>query len=160
MSNISHDCSCFDLHSKLCCAGLDSQFNYFEKRARILSKTNLKMLHVNATESTNPQFVNTCVLPEKIYKICTPVHLCSPNHITKVTVPQSSFPAIALKEDLQSNIFCGLRYLQRLVAKDIQSRCRNLREMKDVFKELKVLGRKRKSCTSQINKDILETIFT
>ena len=32
--------------------------------------------------------------------------------------------------------------------------------MKDVFKELKVLGRKRKSCTSQINKDILETIFT
>ena len=36
---------------------------------------------------------------------------------------------------------------------------RNLREMKDVFKELKVLGRKRKSCTAQINKDILETIF-
>ena len=28
------------------------------------------------------------------------------------------------------------------------------------MKELKVLGRKRKSCTSQINKDILETIFT
>ena len=50
--------------------------------------------------------------------------------------------------------------LQRFVAKDIQSRCRNLREMKDVFKELKVLGRERKSCTSQINKDILETIFT
>ena len=46
------------------------------------------------------------------------------------------------------------------VAKDIQSRCRNLREMKDVFKELNVLGRKRKSCTSQINKDILETILT
>ena len=43
---------------------------------------------------------------------------------------------------------------------DIQSRYRNLREMKDVFKELKVLGRKRKSCTAQINKDILETIFT
>ena len=42
------------------------------------------------------------------------------------------------------------------VAKDIQSRCRNLREMKDVFKELKVLGRKRKSCTAQINTDILE----
>ena len=35
-----------------------------------------------------------------------------------------------------------------------------LKEMKDVFKELKVLGRKRKSCTAQINKDILETIFT
>ena len=34
-------------------------------------------------------------------------------------------------------------------AKDIQSRCRNLREMKDVFKELKVLGRKGKSCTAQ-----------
>ena len=32
--------------------------------------------------------------------------------------------------------------------------------MKDVFKELKVLGRKRKICTAQINKDILETIFT
>ena len=32
--------------------------------------------------------------------------------------------------------------------------------MKDVFKELKVLGRERKSCTAQINKDILETIFT
>ena len=32
--------------------------------------------------------------------------------------------------------------------------------MKDVFKELKVLGRKGKSCTAQINKDILETIFT
>ena len=32
--------------------------------------------------------------------------------------------------------------------------------MKDVFKELKVLGRKRKSCTAQINKVILETIFT
>ena len=32
--------------------------------------------------------------------------------------------------------------------------------MKDVFKELKVLDRKRKSCTAQINKDILETIFT
>ena len=32
--------------------------------------------------------------------------------------------------------------------------------MKDVFKELKVLGRKRKSCIAQINKDILETIFT
>ena len=32
--------------------------------------------------------------------------------------------------------------------------------MKDVFKELKVLGRKKKNCTSQINKDILETIFT
>ena len=32
--------------------------------------------------------------------------------------------------------------------------------MKDVFKELKVLGRKRKSYTTQINKDILETIFT
>ena len=46
------------------------------------------------------------------------------------------------------------------VAKDIQSRCRNLRETKDVFKELKVLDRKRKSCTAQINKDILETIFT
>ena len=45
-------------------------------------------------------------------------------------------------------------------AKDIQSRCRNFREMKDVFKELKVLGRKRKSCTAQINKDILEIIFT
>ena len=37
---------------------------------------------------------------------------------------------------------------------------RYLRKMKDVFKELKVLGRKRESCTSQINKDILETIFT
>ena len=47
--------------------------------------------------------------------------------------------------------------LQRIF---IQSRCRNLREMKDVFKELKVLGRKRTSCTSQINKDILETIIT
>ena len=46
------------------------------------------------------------------------------------------------------------------VAKDIQSRCRNLREMEDVFKELKVLGRKGNSCTAQINKDILETIFT
>ena len=45
-------------------------------------------------------------------------------------------------------------------AKDIQSRCRNLREMKDVFKKLKVLGRERKSGTAQINKDILETIFT
>ena len=32
--------------------------------------------------------------------------------------------------------------------------------MKDVFKELKVLGRKRKSRTGQINKDVLETIFT
>ena len=47
---------------------------------------------------------------------------------------------------------------KRFVTKDIQSRCRDLREMKDVFKELKVLDRKRK--TSQINKDILETIFT
>ena len=37
---------------------------------------------------------------------------------------------------------------------------RYLREMKDVFKELKVWGRKRKRCTSQIYKDILETIFT
>ena len=34
---------------------------------------------------------------------------------------------------------------------------RYLREMKDVFKELKVLGKERKSCTSQISKDILET---
>ena len=34
------------------------------------------------------------------------------------------------------------------VGKDIQSRCRNLREMKDMFKEHKVLGRKRKSCTN------------
>ena len=32
--------------------------------------------------------------------------------------------------------------------------------MKYVFKELKVLGKKGKSCTAQINKDILETIFT
>ena len=58
------------------------------------------------------------------------------------------------------DLFCGKRDLVRFVAKDIQSRCRNLREMKDVFKELKVLGRKRKSCTAQISKDILETIFT
>ena len=29
-----------------------------------------------------------------------------------------------------------------LVANDIESRCKNLREMKDVFKKLKVLGRK------------------
>ena len=63
-------------------------------------------------------------------------------------------------DSLHTDIFCGLRYLERFVAKDIQSRCRNLREMKDVFKELKVLGTKRKNCTSQINKDILETIFT
>ena len=28
--------------------------------------------------------------------------------------------------------------------------------MKDVFKELTVLGRKMKSCTAQINEDILE----
>ena len=48
---------------------------------------------------------------------------------------------------------------KRFVAKDIQSRCRNLREMTDVFKELKVLGKKKKRCTSQINKDILETIL-
>ena len=50
--------------------------------------------------------------------------------------------------------------MEMFAANDIQSRCRNLREMKDVFKELKVLGRKRNSCTTQINKDILETIFT
>ena len=42
----------------------------------------------------------------------------------------------------------------------IQSRYRNLREMENVFKELKVLGRKMKSCTAQINKDMLEIIFT
>ena len=45
--------------------------------------------------------------------------------------------------------FFGLRYLEIFAAKDIQSRCRNLRKMKDVFKELKVLGRKGKSCTAQ-----------
>ena len=32
--------------------------------------------------------------------------------------------------------------------------------MKDVFKELQVLCRERKSGTAQINKDIIETIFT
>ena len=31
------------------------------------------------------------------------------------------------------------------------------REMQDVFKELKVLGRKGKSCAAKINKDVLET---
>ena len=51
--------------------------------------------------------------------------------------------------DLLSNIFFGLRYLEMFAAKDIQTRCRNLREMKDVFKELKLLGRKRKSCNAQ-----------
>ena len=60
---------------------------------------------------------------------------------------------------LLSNIFFDLRYLEMFAAKDIQSRCRNLKKIKDVFKELKVLGRKKKSCTAQINKDILETIF-
>ena len=50
--------------------------------------------------------------------------------------------------------------MEKFVAKDIQSHCMNLREMKDVFKEFKVLGRKWKNCTAQINKDILETIFT
>ena len=44
-------------------------------------------------------------------------------------------------------------------AKDIQSRCRNLREMKDVFKESKVLGRK--VALYKINKDTLENnIYT
>ena len=61
---------------------------------------------------------------------------------------------------LKVSLLSGKRDFKRFVAKDIQSRCRNLREMKDVFKELKVLGRKRKSCTAQINKDVLETIFT
>ena len=71
-------------------------------------------------------------------------------------------PRIARVRDgsLLSDIFCGLRYLEMFAAKYIQSRCRNLREMKDVFEELKVLSRKRKSCTAQINKDILDTIFT
>ena len=58
---------------------------------------------------------------------------------------------------LSINIFCVLRYLQRFIAKDIQLRCRYLRERKGLFKELKVLGRKRESCISQINKDILES---
>ena len=40
-------------------------------------------------------------------------------------------------------------------AKDIQSRCRNLREMKDVF-----WVEKGKVALHKINKDILETIFT
>ena len=35
---------------------------------------------------------------------------------------------------LLSNIFFGLRYLEMFAAKDIQSRCRYLRERKDVFK--------------------------
>ena len=46
------------------------------------------------------------------------------------------------------------------VAKDIQSRCRNLIEMKDGSRNLRFWVEKRKSCTAQINKDILEIIFT
>ena len=61
-----------------------------------------------------------------------------------------SLHMLASNARLLFNIFCGLRYLKRFVAKDIQSRCRNLREMKDVFKELKVLGRKKEKlhCTN------------
>ena len=52
------------------------------------------------------------------------------------------------------NLFRGMKTFAKIdwnvfAANDIQSRCRNLREMKDVFKELKVLGRERKSCTAQ-----------
>ena len=48
--------------------------------------------------------------------------------------------------------FGGLRYLQRFIAKDIQSRCRNLREMMDVFKELKVLVEKGKVALHKLTK--------
>ena len=41
---------------------------------------------------------------------------------------------VVIKHTLQSNISCSLRYLEIFAANDIQSRCRNLREMKDVFK--------------------------
>ena len=45
-------------------------------------------------------------------------------------------------------------------AKDIQSRCRNFREMKDVFKDLRFWVKKGKVSLHKIKKDILETIFT
>ena len=64
---------------------------------------------------------------------------------------------IAFVGILLSKIFFWSKILEMFVAKDIQSCCMNFREMKDVFKELKVLGRKGKSCTSKINKGILET---
>ena len=68
------------------------------------------------------------------------------------------------KVDKTSYIYFTINWLHSCkidICKDIFGMwTRYLRDMKDVFKELKVLGRKRKSCTSQINKDILETIFT
>ena len=50
---------------------------------------------------------------------------------------------------LRSISFVVVEIWKRFIANDIQSRCRNLREMKDVFKKLKVLGRKGKSCTAR-----------
>ena len=65
-----------------------------------------------------------------------------------------------LQFTLLSNILCGLRYLEMFAAKDIQSRCRNLREIKDVFKDLRFWVEKGKVALHKINKDILEIIFT
>ena len=53
---------------------------------------------------------------------------------------------------LSTYLFCGKRDLQRFVAKDIQSRCRSLREMKDVFKERKVLLEKGKVALHKLTK--------
>ena len=62
---------------------------------------------------------------------------------------------------LLSRSLFSLKYLEMFAAKDIQSRCcRNLREMKDVFKDLRFWVEKGKVALHKINKDILEIIFT
>ena len=71
----------------------------------------------------------------------------------KESFRESNSVTAVLIDSLAIYIFCGLRYLQRFIAKDIQSRSRILRERKDVFKELKILVEKRKVA---LHKDILE----
>ena len=60
---------------------------------------------------------------------------------------------------LSRRIFTRGRLLQRNVAKDIQSLCRYLRKMNDVFKELNVLVENGKDALHKLKKDILETVF-
>ena len=54
--------------------------------------------------------------------------------------------------------FIFYELLLRSISFVVEEICKGLlKRMKDVFKKLKVLRRKRNSCTSQINNDILET---
>ena len=80
-------------------------------------------------------------------KVITPLE----NAITFANGAKCQF-GFDICEVLAKSIFCGLRYLQRFIAKDIQSRWRYLREMKDVFKELKVLVEKGKVALHKLTK--------